>query len=85
MAEHQTIIVYRNAAEATFWDSVSGAWWLVPLLAGVVVGRLAFVLLTSIRDKFRPSRNLFVSTKSDPLLITVSMAAGVVTAWLMWI
>lgn len=73
----QSIIVYRNPAEAAFWQS----GMFVPLFGGLGVGMLVFILLTHMFD-----RAINRSNNNTPMIVCaiLSVIAGAFTFhWLL--
>lgn len=74
----QSIIVYRNPAEAAFWES----GMLIPLVGGLGVGFILFLVLMKIATKvsrdWRGPSNFVTGAAA-----VVSICAGVLT--LLWL
>ena len=76
----QSIIVYRNPAEAAFWDLVTSGQ-IFPILAGIAVFFIAMVGLASLVEKYVPwkYRNIVGNTA-----IVVSGVIGVLVFRILW-
>ncbi len=79
MSNTQSIIVYRNPAEAAFWES----GMLIPLFGGLATGFLIFCVLAAVAKKFsgdwRGPSNMALGAAG-----VAAFAAGVLTFdWLM--
>lgn len=79
MSNTQSIIVYRNPAEAAFWES----GMLIPLIGGLGTGFLVFIVLAAIAKKlsrdWRGPSNLALGAAG-----IASVAAGLLAFnWLM--
>lgn len=79
----QEIIVYRNPAEAAFWNTIMSSNNLFPIIVGVVVFFAVLLVTDSLvrKSKIRAIYNL--SNSYFPLI--VGTICGIFTAWYMWI
>lgn len=79
----QEIIVYRNPAEAAFWNTIMSADNIFPIIAGVVVF-FAVLLITDSLVRKSKIRAIYTLSNSYVSLI-VGAICGIFTAWYMWI
>lgn len=79
----QQIIVYRNPAEAAFWNTIMSADNIFPIFVGVVVFFAVLLITDSIvrKSKIRAIYNL----RNSYFPLIVSAICGIFTVWYMWI
>jgi len=79
----QEIIVYRNPAEAAFWNLASNGQFF-PIIAGIVVGLIVMLVLNHIATKFWPRYSIAMERVSFMTMAIGAVAAVAVGRWL-WI
>lgn len=79
----QQIIVYRNPAEAAFWDLMTSSPNMFPISVGIVVFFVFLLVFSDVtrKSKYRGVRN--VANSYVPLAIAA--VVGVLVTWYMWI
>ena len=83
MNQTQSIIVYRNPAEQTMWETImSGAFF--PVLVAIMVFPIVLLIVHRILDRVNPP-NHFASTINGNLSMAAGAVAAVATAWALWI
>lgn len=77
----QQIIVYRNPAEAAFWDLLLNSPNMFPISMGVVVFFVVLLLSDHVIRGNRFTRHMANSYAS----LVIGSVAGVFTTWYMWL
>lgn len=79
----QEIIVYRNPAEAAFWNTIMSADNIFPIFVGVVVFFAVLLITDSLvrKSKIRAIYNL----RNSYVSLIVGAICGIFTVWYMWI
>lgn len=80
----QQIIVYRNPAEAAFWNTIMSADNIFPIFVGVVVFFAVLLITDSIlyKSKHRVTYTILRHSYFSPI---VGAICGIFTVWYMWI
>jgi hypothetical protein len=81
MTNTPAIIVYRNPAEAAFWEMVSGGE-LFPVICGVVVFFITFIAVNYLLTKGRSWNQPAWKTNAA---LALGVVAGVLSVRAMWL
>lgn len=79
----QQIIVYRNPAEAAFWDMIMSSPNLFPIMVGIVVFFNVLIFSTYLVRKSK--QKMIYNLRNSYFPLIVSAICGIFTVWYMWI
>lgn len=79
----QQIIVYRNPAEAAFWDMIMSSTNLFPIMVGIVVFFNVLIFSTYLVRKSK--QKMIYNLRNSYFPLIVSAICGIFTVWYMWI
>lgn len=77
----QQIIVYRNPAEAAFWDLLLNSPNMFPIGVGIVVFFVVLLISDNVMRRNRVMRRMANSYAS----LVIGAVAGVIITWYMWL
>lgn len=79
----QQVIVYRNPAEAAFWDLMTNSPNMFPISVGIVMFFVAMIVSDRILrgSKYRAVRQFGNSYAS----LVIGTVIGFLTTWYMWL
>ena len=79
----QEVIIYRNPAEAAFWNAVMNAEFF-PAIVGIIVFLIVFVVTNGIATRKWGSWGKAARTRTN-ICLALGTVASVATIWKMWL
>ncbi len=88
MNTHQTIIVYRNPAEAAMWDMIMNStvtWMVISIIGGVAAGLVVYIAMSLYLQTFVGRWYQVNKHRIEHAMWFITAAVMLFVIWKLWI